>query len=321
MSYEEEKYFCTKETLKETLNTYGVAIVPGVLNENETNSMVSGIWDYFEHLTQNWEKPINRNDKNTWNEIYKLYPLHSMMFQYFSIGQTQASWDVRQNEKIVDIFSTFWNCKNEDLLVSFDGLSFNMPPEVTNRGWNRNNTWYHTDQSYLNPEFNCMQTWVTGLDVEENDATLGFYEGSHKYHKEFCKEFDVKEKNDWYKLKNEEELFYINRCEQKKIMCPKGSLVCWDSRTIHCGVEADKKRKNEKFRAIVYLCYKPRKFATEARIRKKQKAFNELRSTTHWPCKVKLFGKKPRTWGGELPEITQISPPRLTDLGKRLAGF
>ena len=22
-----------------------------------------GIWDYFEHITQNWEKSINRNDK------------------------------------------------------------------------------------------------------------------------------------------------------------------------------------------------------------------------------------------------------------------
>ena len=109
-------------------------------------------------------------------------------------------------------------------------------------------------------------------------------------------------------------------------MCPKGSLVCWDSRTIHCGVEARKSLKNTgrekpKFRSIVYTCYKPRLFANEKSIIKKQKAFEEMRMTSHWPCKVKLFPKNPRTWGNEMPEITKINPPVLTNLGELLAGF
>ena len=108
-------------------------------------------------------------------------------------------------------------------------------------------------------------------------------------------------------------------------MCPKGSLVCWDSRTIHCGVEARKPlntgRSNPKFRSIVYTCYKPRLFANEKAILKKQKAFNEMRMTSHWPCKVKLFPKTPRTWGKNLPEINEIKAPVLTELGQKLAGF
>ena len=142
--YECDKYLCTKETLRETLNTYGVAIIPNILNDEETANMVSGMWDFLEHITQEWENPIDRNDDKTWKGIHNLYPSHSMLIQYFSVGQAQVSWDVRQNQKIVDIFAHFWKSKPEDLLVSFDGLSFNMPPEVTNRGWNRNNTWYHT---------------------------------------------------------------------------------------------------------------------------------------------------------------------------------
>jgi hypothetical protein len=56
-------------------------------------------------------------------------------------------------------------------------------------------------------------------------------------------------------------------------------------------------------------------------IRKKQKAFNEIRSTSHWPHKPKLFPKNPRTYGGPMPDITPIEKPILTELGRKLAGF
>ena len=65
----------------------------------------------------------------------------------------------------------------------------------------------------------------------------------------------------------------------------------------------------------------PRRLATEANLRKKQQAFNNIRSTSHWPHKPKLFAKKPRTYGRELPEITPIEKPVLTEIGKKLAGF
>ena len=64
--YEFEKYICKKETLNDTIKLYGVAIIPNVLNEQECESIVNGIWNFLEHITQEWETPINRNNKNTW---------------------------------------------------------------------------------------------------------------------------------------------------------------------------------------------------------------------------------------------------------------
>ena len=320
--YLDIKYYCSKETLKETLNKFGVAIIPNVLNENECTSLVNGIWNYFEHITQEWEIPIKKDNPNSWKEFYKLYPTHAMLIQHWDVGHTQVSWDVRQNEKIVDIFSHFWNCDKNELLVSFDGLSFNLPPEITKRGWNKNNTWYHTDQSFTVDEFKCIQSWVTGIDVNDGDATLSFMEGSNKYHKEFRKNFNITDKSNWYKLTKEQEQFYLSKnCLYKNIKCPKGSLVLWDSRTIHCGVEALRNREKPNLRAIIYLCYMPRELSTQKLLEKKQKAFQELRTTSHWANKPTLFPKNPRTYGNELPTITKINQPNLTDLGKKLAGF
>ena len=81
--YQFDKYVCTKETLRETLDTYGVAIIPNVLLEEECESMILGFWDFFEHITQQWNTPLNRNDKKTWREFYNLCPIHSMLVQHF----------------------------------------------------------------------------------------------------------------------------------------------------------------------------------------------------------------------------------------------
>ena len=317
-----EKYICTKETLKNTIEQYGVAIIPNVIDEKECESMYNHIWDFFTHITREWDTPLSKLDTTTWREFYKLYPLHSMLIQYWGVGQCQASWNARQHPKILEIFSYFWGCNPEDLLVSFDGLSLHLPPEITKKGWNRGNTWYHIDQSFTKDTFQCIQSFITTRDINEYDATLSVMEGSNKYHKEFCEEYNIQDKSDWCKISKTQEKFYLERgCAIKNITCPKGSLVFWDSRTIHCGIEADKRRDSPNVRAIIYLCYMPRVLCDSKNLKKKQKAFAELRTTNHYPCKIKLFPKAPRTYGNPLPSITTISEPMLSDIGKKLAGF
>jgi len=43
--------------------------------------------------------------------------------------------------------------------------------------------------------------------------------------------------------------------------------------------------------------------------------------TTHWPCNIKLFPKIPRTYGAEVPEITELPTPIINELGRRLVGY
>lgn len=312
---------CTPETVKETIHTFGYAILPHVLSTSESIEMQRGMWNTLECLTSKWDAPVNRNDPPSWKEMLKLYPNHSMLFQHHGIGHAPFIWNVRQNPKCVQVFSNIWNCSPEDLLCSFDGASFHMPHEVTGRGSYRK-SWLHVDQSYTRNEFECIQSWVTGYEVRPGDATLQVLSKSHLHHKTIADRFSLTDTTDWFKLTDEQIQAYLDLgCERVRIECPRGSMVLWDSRTVHCGVEPLKDRVTPNFRCVAYLCYMPRYMATDKILQKRITAFHEHRMTTHWPCKSKLFGKDPRTYGNTLYKTTPLPEPTLTDLGRRLVGF
>ena len=320
--YEFQRYCATVDSVEQVLDRYGVAIIPGLLDEDETTSMRNGMWNYLEHITQKFSTPIHRHKPETWKIFTKLYPKHSMLLQHWGVGHSQMLWDLRQNPKIYNVFAKIHHTTPEELLVSFDGASFHFPPEITGSGWYRRAHNLHTDQSYLRNEKECIQGWVSANPIEEGDATLMFLEGSHKYHKNFAKRYDMKDKADWYKLDSSQVDYYVNNgCDVKYIACPAGSLILWDSRTIHCGIQPERGRSQAKIRCIGYVCYTPRKLTKSGDLKKRIEAFTELRMTFHWPHKPKLFPKIPRTYGGEIPNVVSIEPPNLSVMGKRFVGF
>ncbi len=324
VKYEYEKYVCNVNTLRTTIDNYGVAIIPNILTKTEQDNMVTGMWTYLETITAGMDKPMKREDSSTWKTFKELYPKHSMLLQHWSIGHAQFIWDIRTNLKVIEPFEKVWATKKEDLLVSFDGTSFHFPPEKTGYGWvNPTKSWLHSDQSYKRNGFECMQSWITANDVEEGDATLTVLEGSNRFHTEFGARLENPESDDWYVLSEQDLNWYINtkQCKKVNIKCPAGSMVFWDSRTIHCGTEPVSTRKTEKIRCVAYLCYTPRAHATHTSILKKINAFETLRTTSHWPHKPKLFPKKPHTYGKPLPPIAQIAKPVINQLGERLIGY
>jgi hypothetical protein len=320
--FEFEKYRTDVAHLKSTLETYGVAIIPSVLDDLECGAMEEGMWNTLEHWTQHWEVPIRRDCESSWRGIKDIHPKHAMLIQHYGIGHAQFIWDLRQNPKCVEPFAQLWDCPADQLLTSFDAASFHMPPEVTGFGWHKN-MWLHSDQRFTRPGFDCVQSWVTARDVNEGDATLVVLEGSHLHHEDFGKQFGITDNSDWFKLATPEHLaFYEERgCVERFICCPKGSMVFWDSRTIHCGVEAQKGREKPNHRCVAYLCYKPRSQATPKFLLKKQKALKEMRMTNHWPCNGKLFAKMPHTYGMPVKPVVPLPAPVLNALGERLAGF
>jgi len=322
-----KNYDTTIENAKTYIAKHGVCVIPNILSGDECKLYINSMWNTLEYLTEKSECKITRDDTSTWKNFKKLYPIHSMLLQYYKIGHSQFVWNLRQNEKIVNVFSKLWDTPNDELLSSFDGLSIHMPPEITNSGYYRSNKWLHIDQSYNKPGLKCIQGFITLFDVNAGDATLKIMENSHKYHSEFSDKFTyakTKYNKDWCKLTSDELDWYSDekKCEEHNILASAGSLVLWDSRTIHQGMEPLKTRPKSNMRGIVYMCMTPRRWSTEAQINKKRETFNNMRMTSHWPHVIKLVGQNPHTYGSPLPDNLQTFPkPILTPLGEKLAGF
>lgn len=286
------------------------------------------MWEALWYLTG-----VNPYDHTTYREIYRMRPLHSMVYQHY-IGHSQYLWDIRQNPGVVEAFATIYG--TWDLLVSYDGASILFPPEITGRGWHRND-WYHCDQSYSRTNFECAQGWVTLYDVREMDATLSVLEGSHHYHDEFASNFGLPRVNkDWYQLpvgECEEMQFYRSRgCSPTRVVCPAGSLVVWDSRVVHTGKGVPGGRTNNYqlgvppevgIRSVAYVSMQPRWMCGTTTLRKRVSHYERGRMTNHWASRPKLVSVEPRNYGGEeRPEVRPLpTRPLLTPLGRRLVGY
>jgi hypothetical protein len=339
-----EKYTALNvEDIVPIVAKYGVCIYENVLTDEECSTSISQTWDFFEELYP----VIDRNNQDTWKYIYDLKPLHGMLFQHWGIGHAQYIWDLRSKPKIIEIFKVIWNIilknkypeRNENvqnLKVSFDGASFGIPPEVTSRGWNGKD-WFHIDQRYkpIDAEENiytnmqCIQSWITTENVEHDDATLSILEGSNVLHSEIGpllyekaipKVKSTLYKNDWYKFSQDELNTYYRDCVRVNIECKAGSMVFWDSRTVHCGRGPIRNRQESRFRNVVYLCYMPSFMVSDKIIAKRRKAFNDLRTTNHWPNKSKLFNKMPRIYSSDTlaPELKQYKKIKPTNVDESL---
>jgi hypothetical protein len=78
MNYEYEKYITDNDHILDTLNKYGVAIIPDILNQQECNLIKQGMWDYLENITANLPVPIKKTNN--------VLGHHSVLLKHWSIG-------------------------------------------------------------------------------------------------------------------------------------------------------------------------------------------------------------------------------------------
>ncbi|RUS15426.1 hypothetical protein BC937DRAFT_92462 [Endogone sp. FLAS-F59071] len=67
------------------------------------------------------------------------------------------------------------------------------------------------------------------------------------------------------------------------LRAPAGTLMLWDSRTIHCNRPPTTLGGT---RAVTYICMFPRKKATPAILRKRCNYYETWRTTSHWPAPI-----------------------------------
>ena len=339
LTYGNEGYLAKDPTdVLRILKEKGAAILPGVLNPEECDSMNLGMWETVEHLTSGLEKPVKRDVPESYAGVFKLVPNHGGLIQHHKWGFAQYAMDVRQNPKVAEVYRLLYG---EDLLVSLDGVNCSLGaviPGKKPRGAFQGRTWLHTDQSPLDNDFKCVQSLITANKVGVGDATFRFLSGSHKLHQAVAKQFNLKEKADWFKYEDSHlEWLKEQGCVDTCFTCGPGDQIFWDSRLAHSGmeyiVEEDCPPRSDPrpYRNVVYVCFQKKQKTT---LKKRGRIFDPtddwyMRSASHWPNKMKLFGRYPRTYGqpnhlGETDSkkywdfVPDMPHPELTEYGKKI---
>lgn len=320
------------------LSEKGVVILTDVLDEKECKEMRDGAFITASFLTNG---EVQKKDPTTWTKTRFLGPLHGGLFQHYSWSHAKYVWDVRQNPKVMAFHSAFYGTK--DLMVSFDGINFSTGYATYDGHYK-----VHIDQGFGEDQLGkqiCIQSWVTSEDVGIGDGTFRFLEDSFKFHGEFGKAFGLtKQKKglqDWYALYNPKNPmiktaqyhWYEKKMKENGkqfrdicLTCPAGSMVFWDSRTVHSGIEKLPGEEGKPYlRNLVYVCYMPRE-RCEHTIKDRKCIFDPknrfyLRTTNHWPNKFNLFSEhNPRC---KIQDVRQLPSPEkhLTLLGRRIAGL
>lgn len=334
------------------LEELGYCVIPRLIPDAKTEELYQRVWHEF--IEKAWPS-CRMDDRSNWKETF---PIHNKMGVFAGpAGQTQVMWDLRQDPRIVNVFARVWNTFN--LIVSMDGLSIMCPTEIR-EGFIE--PWPHVDQSILrrldnvshnnNPPEDFVSESILKtqpftiqgqfLFEDSSEGDGGFY-CIPKSHLRFTEFAPLLEKLNATEMPKDEKRvarqkfldeFFGNRRDKsgkryckKHITAPRGSLILWDSRTIHWNQHASKDRPlidNPKVRMVGYLCYVPKARLTDESRILREEAFERGVSTGHNPASVELKYTKDHIHPGfelYLEDASYTQPKiNLTPLGKSLLG-
>jgi len=148
------------------------------------------------------------------------------------VSHAPKFWELR--EKFYPIFQKVLN--EDDLLVSIDGAS--VFPVVNSP--KKSKDWAHIDQTICS-DFMCYQSQFVATNTK---SAFVCTPRSHKIHKKMIQDFSIGTTSNWHKFTDSEvtklkSIFKNNY--QIPIYAKKGSVIFWDSRTIHSAKYPDTK--------------------------------------------------------------------------------
>lgn len=200
------------------------------------------------------------------------------------IAASDFMWWCRTRGKVLEVYRQLYNLKNREELVT----CFDRANAVRNtRKDTGEDSWAHIDYPVFDePPFSCFQGFLNFVDgtSDADSPCLRVYPGSHK---------DVSVL-DWVRENYhgcDEAFFEIHdkKARQKiNVLAPAGSLVLWNSKTMHDGrtsVKAKKRGFGPLRRLVAYLCYAPKRFVRDEKewaLRKQ--IFEDGSASTHWPA-------------------------------------
>ncbi|KAL5014722.1 hypothetical protein ScPMuIL_008992 [Solemya velum] len=296
-----------RETAVKELDGRGYTMIPGILTETECDTYTNQYKSWIDQFGQD-DFPHSRNS----------------VIQGYRIGQFEPGWNARLKTKAV--FASLW--KTQKLLTSVDAIAVARPPEQDGSPFaDEGQTWFHLDQGGQRQGLHAYQGALYLEETTDTDYCFRVMEGSHKHHEQLFVDFPgalgatkrseflrlQPKKLDWYRKKD---------IVSRKVPCPKGGLILWDSRLIHDSVRPQHGRPNtDRWRFVVFVCMTPAIWASTKDIERKQQAYAKRMLTSHWPSQgVRIFRHSNCPPPDHVDKLTQLPEVATTREVRLLMG-
>lgn len=275
------------EEARTHLEDNGYVVINDVMDADQLIHARELMWQFLETRCPD----IVRNDPATWET--PRWPAQPSNGIVSAGGQSQVSWFTRVLPKVRETFAALW--RDDNLLCSFDTFNVFRPwhnkPELKTMGG-----WFHVDQNWARlPNMECVQGLVTLLDADSTTGGLTVIPASHKEFEPIAQRMGVSAGRGHFIPIDVRDP--VRKLPIKLVTARAGSLLLWDSRTVHCNMPAvegpRQPPEGELLRMVVYVCMTPRSKATHDVLRQRASAYESNASTSHWPHLLHLSGAMP----------------------------
>ncbi|KAH7037022.1 uncharacterized protein B0I36DRAFT_237800 [Microdochium trichocladiopsis] len=297
----------------------GYVVVKGAVPRDRADRYADAMYSWLENF--NGGMGFRRDDPSTIRNEHLPIINEKGMVNGYGVAHESFTWAVRQEPGVIDAFQKAYG--TPDLIVSFDNINMAFPSRSDVAS---NKPWPHQDQDPAKPGFRCLQGIVNILPNGDRDGGLIVCKGAHLLSEEFHEAFKNEPNriwawtNEWYGFTAEGMEWLKNKgCEWIKVNAEPGDLLLWDSRTPHYNLSPEGTQP----RFAMYTCYLPVTEATHEDLIRKKGAFEDLKSTTHWPNAMHVGGIPVLRDGVPCPynKDRPIERPVLSEVGYKLTGI
>jgi ectoine hydroxylase-related dioxygenase (phytanoyl-CoA dioxygenase family) len=289
----------------------GYIVLPGILAVEEADREYKRMWQWVETVAPDIrrDRPVTwqrRQGADTWPCAQRdMMQLH------------QAGWVFNDLREIMAerVFEQLYGTR--ELHCSKDGFTLQRP----------------TQQHVVKPPndhfdqgqdlgLTCIQGSVALTDQEHDDGCFLCWPGSHRFHGEIM---------DWRRqaggkggrqdfvilYEDEKQFLQAQGIEPRRVPVSRGDVILWRSDLVHKGALPIGRRDN--FRSVVYICMLPAVMTPESAYPQKRKAYEQLQTGSHWPCREEWFLPKRGSQQSIQPFFWE--PPQLTPRQQLLYGL
>lgn len=300
-------------SILESIQTDGYAVIPSVFSSDEADAALDRMWRYVECVSPG----VRRENPNSirpcgsgpdpWPHAQRdMMQLHQAGWVFTDLKETFAE----------RVFEPLYGTR--ELHCSKDGFTFQRPTwGDLDRSPND-----HFDQGSTMTGLQCIQGSVALTDQEFDDGCFFVWPGSHLLREEILATLPKKKTVQDFNIIGDRgaEMLEERGISPKRVPVNRGDVVLWRSDVCHKGAPPRGSRDN--YRAVVYVCCLPAACTPEAVYVEKRKAYEQLKTGSHWPCREEWFQlseRHRRQAVGFRPFFRQ--PPQLSRRQEQLFGI